>query len=584
MKSIKKILSLFLTILLLVSATTPVMANGDITVVIDGKQIAFDVPPQLINNRTMVPLRAIFEALGATVDWDNDTQTVTSTKDGTTISMTINNPTMYVNGMVVTLDSPACLINDRTLVPVRAISEAFGTKVNWNETTSTVIITSTKTEYKTPTAYYTLSESLQKKGRAYSGSYVLSYSIDGVTIGMIYSENSGISLSMHSESGKKTLDTVLFLYENSVPVIINSTKVDESTYTFMGEYNTPKVSMVLSDIPALNEDIIKLSNAAYRTFDTVFALNNIDVKISDFGISYSEESSNTNEKVIQNTNNQPSNVEWYSSSMYKVGSDIPAGDYYAVVTDGDDNGYYCKYKDSSQKDIEGNGGFETFTFFRCYDGQYLKLSRCKITPIKNAPIYSSNNGVYDVGTYRVGIDMPAGEYKFTAKSDTDIGGYYCAYSDITYKHIDDNDGFDDVAYYTVKNGQYVELNRCTATRIEQNNITNDDVNKSNGSSNDIAYYDGYEGVPDFGAFAGVDVDLFKNSDGMWGYEVEKVAKSAGKYALTDYIDLLKKCGFNATLGTRKDCYRCYNKELGYTVGVDVDTASDGMKYITIMIY
>ena len=125
----KKNIKFFLTILLLVSATTPVMANGDITVVIDGKQIAFDVQPQLINDRTMVPLRAIFEALGATVDWDNDTQTVTSTKDGTTISMTINNPTMYVNGTVVTLDSPACLINDRTLVPVRAISEAFGTKV-----------------------------------------------------------------------------------------------------------------------------------------------------------------------------------------------------------------------------------------------------------------------------------------------------------------------------------------------------------------------------------------------------------------------------------------------------------------------
>ncbi len=131
MKSIKKILSLFLTILLLVSAITPVMANGDITVVIDGKQIAFDVPPQIINDRTMVPLRAIFEALGATVDWDNDTQTVSSTKDNTTISLTINNATMYVNGTVVTLDSPACLINGRTLVPVRAISEAFGTKVDW---------------------------------------------------------------------------------------------------------------------------------------------------------------------------------------------------------------------------------------------------------------------------------------------------------------------------------------------------------------------------------------------------------------------------------------------------------------------
>lgn len=146
MKSIKKTLCLLLTMLLLISAITPVMASNDIKVKIDGQQIAFDVPPQLINDRTMVPLRAIFEALGATVDWNNDTQTVTSTKGNTTIILTINNPTMYVNGAAVTLDSPACLVNGRTLVPVRAISEAFGTIVDWDGTTSTVsIISATST-------------------------------------------------------------------------------------------------------------------------------------------------------------------------------------------------------------------------------------------------------------------------------------------------------------------------------------------------------------------------------------------------------------------------------------------------------
>ena len=143
MKSIKKTLCLFLTILMMVSAITPVMASNDIKVEIDGHQIAFDVPPQLINDRTMVPLRAIFEALGATVDWDNDTQTVTSTKDSTTISLTINNPIMYVNGASVTLDSPACLVSGRTLVPVRAISEAFSVKVRWEDSIKTVLLSTT---------------------------------------------------------------------------------------------------------------------------------------------------------------------------------------------------------------------------------------------------------------------------------------------------------------------------------------------------------------------------------------------------------------------------------------------------------
>ena len=122
MKKIRKVLCLLLTVLLMVSAITPVMASDTIKVKVGGELIKFDVLPQIINDRTMVPLRAIFEALGATVNWNGETQTVTSTKGDTTISLTINNPTMYVNGESVTLDSPACLVDGRTLVPLRAVS------------------------------------------------------------------------------------------------------------------------------------------------------------------------------------------------------------------------------------------------------------------------------------------------------------------------------------------------------------------------------------------------------------------------------------------------------------------------------
>lgn len=158
----KKILCLFLTMLLLVSAVTPVMASGEIKVKINGKQIAFDVQPQLINNRTMVPLRAIFEALGATVNWNNDTQTVTSTKGGTTISLTINSPKMYVNGTPVALDSPACLVSGRTLVPVRAISEAFKLKVDWIGDQNTVSISTNSGEGAKDLCKYIEEKGVQK--------------------------------------------------------------------------------------------------------------------------------------------------------------------------------------------------------------------------------------------------------------------------------------------------------------------------------------------------------------------------------------------------------------------------------------
>ena len=123
------------------TVTTPSNTNSGITVTLNGKALQFDVQPQLINSRTMVPLRAIFEALGATVNCNDDTQTVTSSKDNTSISLTINSSTMYVNGSSITLDSPACIIDGRTLVPVRAISEAYGVNVEWQQATQTVVLT-----------------------------------------------------------------------------------------------------------------------------------------------------------------------------------------------------------------------------------------------------------------------------------------------------------------------------------------------------------------------------------------------------------------------------------------------------------
>ena len=114
--------------------------SDEVKVVINGEKINFDVQPTIIEGRTLVPLRAIFEALGATVDWNGDTQTVTSEKEGTTISLQIGSNKMYVNNSEKILDVAAKVINNRTLVPVRAISEAFGCNVEWDGETKTVII------------------------------------------------------------------------------------------------------------------------------------------------------------------------------------------------------------------------------------------------------------------------------------------------------------------------------------------------------------------------------------------------------------------------------------------------------------
>ncbi len=119
-----------------------VTPSKEITVVINGQLLNFPQQgPVLVNDRVLVPVREIFEALNATVDWIDETQTVYSTRGNMTVALDIGSDKMYINGLEVTLDVPAQLINDKTMVPARAISEAYNCHVEWDEVNQQVIIT-----------------------------------------------------------------------------------------------------------------------------------------------------------------------------------------------------------------------------------------------------------------------------------------------------------------------------------------------------------------------------------------------------------------------------------------------------------
>lgn len=117
-------------------------ASDVIKVIVDGQYIDFDVNPTIINNRTMVPVRAIFEALGAEVEWVEETKTVVSRMNDTVVKLTINQKAIAKDGLIRDIDVPALIVDDRTLVPVRAISEAYGCTVQWNQWNRCVVITS----------------------------------------------------------------------------------------------------------------------------------------------------------------------------------------------------------------------------------------------------------------------------------------------------------------------------------------------------------------------------------------------------------------------------------------------------------
>ena len=112
--------------------------NAVIKVMLDGEKILFDVLPSITDGRTLVPLRAIFEALGAEVEWDASNQKITAKKDDITVSMQIGNKTLTKNEEKIELDVAPTIIDSRTLVPVRAVAEGFNVKVLWDDATKTV--------------------------------------------------------------------------------------------------------------------------------------------------------------------------------------------------------------------------------------------------------------------------------------------------------------------------------------------------------------------------------------------------------------------------------------------------------------
>lgn len=107
--------------------------SNTITVKVNDEEIQFDQIPLVINGRTLAPLRAIFEKLGAEVKWNERKGEIISTKGDKVITLTVGKNEMYINDRRIRLDVAPQIIGERTLVPVRIIAEAFDCEVEWDE-------------------------------------------------------------------------------------------------------------------------------------------------------------------------------------------------------------------------------------------------------------------------------------------------------------------------------------------------------------------------------------------------------------------------------------------------------------------
>ena len=153
----------------------------------------------------------------------------------------------------------------------------------------------------------------------------------------------------------------------------------------------------------------------------------------------------------------------YGEGMYKIGADLPAGEY--VLLPASEFSAYYEVNSSSTGEVEDiidNDNFDGRRYLTVEDGQYLTIQRCTMVPLDKAPKVDISSGVVPEGMYRVGVDIPAGEYKL--HNNTEYDGYYEVRSSSLasegFDSIITNENFSGDVYVTVQEGQYLVVNRA----------------------------------------------------------------------------------------------------------------------------
>mgnify|MGYP002537201487 CR=1 FL=1 len=204
----KKLLIFVLTaIMVLTTASFNVLANNDILVLVNDKEVVFDVPPQIINGRTMVPMRKICEAIGADVHWNEETKQITIASIGKGVEMVVGSPKIsvghidfkkkeYVLDEEKEIECSPCIVDGRTLVPVRALAEPLGLIVGWDEQTRTITIDYPKFQKSSDVREYI-------ENNFYNGYYYMTERTDGLTTEQYRNTVSIISVSVSWSSPEK---------------------------------------------------------------------------------------------------------------------------------------------------------------------------------------------------------------------------------------------------------------------------------------------------------------------------------------------------------------------------------------------
>ena len=201
---IQKFRGMLLFVILCVFLSVPAFARN-ISVSLDGNSLPLSAPAIVKNDRVLVPMRSIMEALGYTVVWDNKNRTIEATKGSTTLFLTLDQSVALVNQTPVVLDAAALLSENTTMVPLRFVAEYSGATVEWTAASNTIVIS---TEKKSPAS---LTDSVV---------YIQTNKIQGS--GIVLSKDGLISTNYHVVEGASMLQLVFAdssVYQGKVTVV-----------------------------------------------------------------------------------------------------------------------------------------------------------------------------------------------------------------------------------------------------------------------------------------------------------------------------------------------------------------------------
>lgn len=315
MRKLKRTFAIFVCFITLfmslgINSFAVATAPAEISVIINEQAVDFkNVKPVMLNDRVFVPLRAFFEALGAKVSFDDATQTITSTRDETTVKLTIGSKTMITTNKSGSsssvMDVAPFIDGDYTMIPARYAASAFGCSIGWDNSTQTVLILDADTLIKSGGAHYTLMDKylnigrFKKLSRTYEGSLYMSMSgvtedpakISGTFSGIESKDavNMNMSLDMSDYIGQLASASLTSAYDNSL--LGKFKKIDIKMIQDLKEkkfyYQSPQVTepyKIESDawILSANSKSSSLSSLAPSDADSPNIFNNVYTNFEEY--------------------------------------------------------------------------------------------------------------------------------------------------------------------------------------------------------------------------------------------------------------------------------------------------------------